>query len=139
MDTFKVRILSAEKPFYEGDCESLTVPTSDGERCILAHHFNMIAAIVPGEMHYRVPGGQAQIAAVSSGLVKVEDNEVLVLADSVERPEEIDEKRAKIAADAAREALLQKQSINEHKVAQAALARAISRLRVKEDFNLTVK
>lgn len=134
MNSFKVRILSAEKPFYEGDCESITVPTPQGERCILAHHSNAIFAVVPGEMHYRVPNQQSQIAAVSSGLVKVEDNEVLVLADSVERPEEIDDKRAKIAADAAREALLQKRSINEHKIAQADLARAISRLRVKRDF-----
>lgn len=134
MNTFNVRILSAEKPFYEGDCESITVPTPEGERGILAHHSNMIFAVVPGEMHYRIPGKPAQIAAVSSGLVKVEDNEVLVLADSVERPEEIDDKRAKIAADAAREALLQKRSIHEHKIAQADLARAISRLRVKRDF-----
>ena len=40
-------------------------------------------------MTYRVPGGENQIAAVSGGLVKVEDGEVLVLVDSAERPEEI--------------------------------------------------
>ena len=56
---------------------------------------------------------------------------MLVLVDSAERPEEIDEARARREADQAREALLQKKSRQEHQVAQAALARALNRLRVK--------
>lgn len=51
--------------------------------------------------------------------------------DTAERPDEIDAKRAKQDADAAKEALLQKKSIQEYRAAQATLARAISRLRVK--------
>ena len=46
-------------------------------------------------------------------------------------PEEIDEARARREADQAREALLQKRSRQEHQVAQATLARALNRLRVK--------
>lgn len=71
------------------------------------------------------------MAAVSAGMVKVENNEVLVLVDSAERPEEIDAARAQREADQAREALLQKRSRQEHQIAQAALARALNRLRVK--------
>ena len=82
-------------------------------------------------MTYRVPGGENQIAAVSGGLGKVEDGEVLVLVDSAERPEEIDADRARRDADAAKEAILQKKSIQEYRSAQANLARALSRLRVK--------
>ena len=59
---------------------------------------------------------------------------MLVLVDSAERPEEIDENRAKRAADEAKEALLQKRSIQENRIAQAQLARAVSRLRIKRDF-----
>ena len=55
---------------------------------------------------------------------------MLVLVDSAERPEEIDTNRAKRAEAKAREALLQKQSIQEYKFTQATLARAINRLRV---------
>ena len=87
--------------------------------------------MVPGKLTYRQPGGQNKLAAVSSGLVKVENNEVLVLVDSAERPEDIDIIKAKRAADNAKEALLQKQSIREYHTAQMALARAIARLRVK--------
>ena len=52
-----------------------------------------------------------------------------------ERPEDIDANRAKRAADAAKEELLQKKSLQEYKSAQANLARALSRLRVKERWN----
>ena len=48
MSSFQVKILEADRPFYVGECESLTVPTIDGQHGILAGHSNMIVAIVPG-------------------------------------------------------------------------------------------
>lgn len=131
MDTFQVHILAADRTFYEGPCVSLTIPTSDGEQGILAHHSPMIAAVQTGTLRWRIPGGEVELAAVSPGMMKVEKNEVLVLVDSAERPEEIDEMRARREADQAREALLQKKSRQEHQLAQATLARALNRLRVK--------
>ena len=131
MEPFQVHILAADQTFYEGPCVSLTIPTSDGEQGILAHHSNMIAAVQPGTLRYQVPGQPVRIAAVSPGMVKVEKNDVLVLVDSAERPEEIDAIRAKREADEAREAMLQKKSRQEYQVAQATLARALNRLRVK--------
>jgi len=132
MSTFQIHILAADDPFYEGECESVTVPTLDGSYGILAHHSNMIAAIVPGELRYQIPGKPLQLAAVSSGLVKVEDNDVLILVDAAERPEEIDDNRARRAADRAREALLQKKSLEEYRSAQVMLSRALNRIRVKK-------
>ncbi len=132
METFQVRILAADRSFYEGPCVSLVIPASDGEMGILARHASMIAAIQPGTLRYQVaPDGPVQLAAVSPGMVKVENNEVLVLVDSAERPEEIDIVRAQRVADEAREALLQKKSRQEYQLAQAALARSLNRLRVK--------
>lgn len=131
MDEFQVHILAADRTFYEGPCVSLTIPASDGEMGILAHHSSMIAAIQPGTLRYQAPGQPVQTAAVSPGMIKVEKNDVLVLVDSAERPEEIDEVRARRKADEAREALLQKKSRQEHQMAQATLARALNRLRVK--------
>ena len=131
MDTFQVHILAADRIFYEGPCVSLTIPTSDGERGILAHHENMMAAIQPGTLRWQPPEQEVQLAAVSPGMVKVERNDVLVLVDSAERPEEIDEARARREADEAREALLQKKSRQEHQLAQSTLARALNRLRIK--------
>lgn len=131
MDNFPVHILAADEPFYEGPCESLSVPTITGMYGVLAHHTNVILAIVPGTLRYRCEGEEEKLAAVSAGMMKVENGEVLVLVDSAERPEEIDANRAKEAADRAKEELLQKKSIQEYRMAQSNLARAVSRLRVK--------
>ena len=135
-EAFNVHILAANHPFYEGECESLILPTLNGMYGVRAHHRNMITANVPGELQYQLPGEEKQIASVSAGLAKIENGEVLVLVDSAERPEEIDVNRAKRQADEAKEAILQKKSIQEYRIAQAALARALSRLRVK---NRTMK
>jgi hypothetical protein len=86
-----------------------------------------------GVLSYRAPGKEWRTAAVSEGMVKVEGNDVLVLVDSAEYPEEIDAKRAQRAADEAKEAILQKRSVREYRTAQANLARAINRLRVKKN------
>lgn len=134
MEQFSVHILAADRTFYDGPCVSLTVPTSDGELGILAHHSPMIAAVQPGTLRYQAPGEEVRLAAVSPGMVKVEDNEVLVLVDSAERPEEIDAARAQREADEAMEAILQKKSIQEYQVAQGTLARALNRLRVKSNY-----
>ena len=64
-------------------------------------------------------------------MVKVEANDVLVLVDSAERPEEIDAARARREADQAREALLQQKSRQEYQIALARDAWALNRLRVK--------
>ncbi len=132
MNTFELHILAAERSFYEGPCESLILPLTEGMYGIQANHVNMIAGIVPGELTYRVPGGVDEHAACSRGMVKVENNEVTVLVDTVERPEEIDVNRAQRAADEAKEELLKKRGRQEYMKAQMELARAMTRLRVSK-------
>ncbi len=135
MENFPVHILAADEPFYEGPCQSISVPTTTGMYGVLAHHTNVILAIVPGTLWYRCEGEDEKLAAVSAGLMKVENGEVLILVDSAERPEEIDANRAQRAADRAKEELLQKKSIQEYRMAQSNLARALSRLQVKSSAN----
>ena len=102
---FTLDILAAEGPFFRGECLSVSVPAIDGSYGVLAHHANAIGAIVPGELTFRTPDGILHRAAVSSGLIKVEDNHVLLLVDSAERPEDIDANRAKRAKERAEEEL----------------------------------
>lgn len=101
---------------------------------MLAHHCDIILAIVPGTLTYRTADGELHAAAVAAGIMKVEEGEVLVLVDSAVRPEDVDEVRQRRIADEAKEALLQKKSIEEHHAAQARLARALARLRVKSKY-----
>lgn len=133
MNVFTLSILAADRPFFIGECQSLILPTPQGQFGVLAHHSNTIAAVVPGQMEYRLPDGQTRTAAVSSGMIKIENNEVLVLVDSAERPEDIDISRAQRAADEAREQLLQKKSLMEYRTAHTSLARALNRLKIGKD------
>ncbi len=139
MKPFPIHIYGADGIFYEGECESVSVPAVDGQYGILADHANLITAIVPGTMTFCVPGEPQQRAAVSGGIMKVEEGDVLILVDSVLRPEEIDERRARAEADAAKEAMLQKLSRQEYLSAQAQLARAVSQLRLKNSYEKGIR
>ena len=131
MNSFDISILAADKPFFNGKCESIIIPTSDGLYGIWANHQNLISDIIPGMLEMRKQHGETVIAAVSEGIVKVEDGNVLVLVDTIELPEEIDINRAKRNADRAKEELLQKRSIRDYYQAQARMARALNRMKVK--------
>ena len=130
--SFHLQILEADRPFYDGECASLVFPSFDGYEGIQANHSNMFCAVLTGELSFKDENGQWRKAAVSDGMIKVEDNEVLILVDSAEWPEEIDILRAQREIAEAKEALLQKKSIQDFKTAQARMARAMNRLKIKD-------
>ena len=134
MTEFKLTILEADSTFYDGNCISIIVPTSEGAYGIQANHENMIAAIVPGEVKYTLPSGEVKIAAITGGFLKMEDNELLILAEAAEHPDDIDEKRMQEEIQLMSEELLSKKSIEEYRIAQARMARAINRLKVKNKY-----
>ena len=131
MKTFRLRILAAERTFYDGPCQSLTVPTIDGRYGLMAQHENVVIAIIPGELTLHTESGEEQIAAVSEGMLKMEDNEALVLVDTIERPEEIDLHRAEQIAAEAEATLREKHREQERALVMARMARAMSRMHVK--------
>lgn len=134
---FKARIYEADGPFYEGELTSLIIPTRGGYYGIQARHRNFVIAIIPGVMKYRIPGDDKLYeASVSEGMVRIEDGDVLVLVNTAERPEEIDEERSKARAEEAREIMLQKRSLQEYYSAEATLKRAMVRLRVSRDQSI---
>jgi len=132
--TFELHIYAADKIFYEGSCVSLILPTIEGQYGVLPHHRNLISAVVPGMLSYQPAEGEERLASVSSGLVKIEHDQVWVLVDSAERPEDIDAHRAELAAQEAKAALAQKHSAREYYDAKASLARALGRLEVKSRY-----
>ncbi len=133
MKHFTLHLFGADRVFYEGDCDSVIVPAVDGQYGVLADHANLITAILPGALTFTTPNEKPLTVAVAGGIMKVEDNDVLILVDSVLLPEEIDADRAREAAAAAREAMLQSKGMIEYRSAQAQLARAISKLKVRRN------
>ena len=88
MNTFRTRIIEADDTFFDGELESLTVPAADGEYGVMANHENLVVAIIPGIVRYRTADGQDLVASVSDGMMRIEDNDVLILVDSAEHPDE---------------------------------------------------
>lgn len=129
MNTFSLRVLAANKTFYEGACKKLIFTTYDGECEIMAHHENMMITVSIGTMRFEDAEGKMYEAITGEGFVQVVNNRVLLLADTVERPDEIDIRRAEEAKERAEEQLRQKQSIIEYHHSQASLARAMTRLK----------
>ena len=125
MAAFWLKVIASDHVFYNGNCESLVVPAHDGEVGILPHREAMILAIQEGELRFRVPGE-------GIGIVQVANNRVTVVVDTAERPEDIDEVRARQALERAQEQLRQKQSIREYYMSKASMARALSRLKASQ-------
>ena len=125
MTTFWLKVIASDHVFYNGNCEALVVPAHDGEVGILP--------IQEGELKFRIPGEQEyHHAVVGLGIVQVANNRVTVVVDTAERPEDIDEVRAKQALERAKEQLRQKQSIREYYMSKASMARALSRLKASQ-------
>lgn len=133
MTTFWLKVIASDHVFYNGNCEALVVPAHDGEVGILPHREAMILAVQEGELKFRIPGEQEyHHAVVGLGIVQVANNRVTVVVDTAERPEDIDEVRAKLALERAKEQLRQKQSIREYYMSKASMARALSRLKASQ-------
>ena len=110
-DMYNLRIIAADRVFYEGPCLSLIVPAFDGEKEVLAHHEAMVIAVTNGEMRYKTEDGTWHIGYVGRGFVQIANNRVILLTES------------------ALEQLRQKQSIQEYYHSSASLARAMARLK----------
>ena len=129
--TFSLEIVATYRIFYKGECDHLVITAIDGLLGILAGHEPLVTALPAGELKYMVDG-KWRYAAISDGFIQVMPDKSVILADSCELPEEIDIKRAEEARERAQEKLRQKQSIQEYYQTQAALNRAMNRLKVSQ-------
>ena len=135
MDTFMLKVIAINKVFYEGQSKQLIFPATDGSRGIMAHHEDAVIAVDVGEMHIQTAEDEWITAITGAGHIQVADNKVIMIVDTVERPEEIDELRALEAKERAEEQLRQEQSIYEYYMSKANLARAMERLRIKRKYS----
>ena len=132
MDTFELKVIALDKVFYDGECRQVIVTASDGSLGIMSHHENCVIVLVEGMTKIQLKDGTWLEAVTGIGHVRVTENIVTVLVDFAEKPEEIDAKRAKAALERAKEAMRQKQSIQEYHISQANIARAMARLAAKK-------
>ena len=134
MNEFQCIIASSDKIFYDGPCLSLVVPAWDGAYAFMAKHQECVAAVSIGTLRVKKPDGSVVLGVCGLGLVCFEKNRAVVLVDTIERPEDIDEVQARRAKEQAEEELKEAKSQQEYNASQAALARAIYRLSARGKY-----
>lgn len=127
---FHLKIAASDRSFYDGPCQSLALPTPQGRYGILANHESMVVGVEPGQLRYQVAGEWSTVV-IGMGFARIHDNTVVILADTVERPEEIDYNRAMDLKRQAQEAMRDKRGRQEYYQGKLAMARAMARLSVR--------
>lgn len=124
-------ITTPERTVYKEEVDQVTVPTATGEITILPNHVPLVSQIAAGELVVK-RGDAVTHMAVSGGFLEVrKGNEVIVLADSAEKAEEIDIKRAEEARERARQLMNGKRRDAESFAeATAVLEKSMARLKV---------
>ena len=129
MATLHVDIVTPERVVITDDVDLVVAPGVEGELGILPQHAALVTALQPGEIRLRKDGREEHLA-VAGGFLEVRDNQVIILADSAERAEEIDLARAEEARRRAEERLAMRADAFDAARAEASLRRAMMRLRV---------
>jgi len=99
--TIKFEIVTPERVVLKEDILQVTVPTRNGEITVLPNHIPLVASLQPGVIEVKTKAGETEIMSVSGGFIEVLKDKVVILADTAERAEEIDEKRAEEAKERA--------------------------------------
>jgi F-type H+-transporting ATPase subunit epsilon len=126
----EVQLVSPEKILYAGEAVGVLARTLEGgDIAFLPGHAPFIGALDIYPVVVHPMEGSDVVVAVHGGFVEVSGDRVTILSDVAELPEQIDAARAETAKSAAEAALV---TDAEAEDAKAALARAVTRLAVKQ-------
>jgi len=129
-DTFQLEIVTPEKRVVEtGAAEEVQIPGKNGYLGVLPGHAPLITELAVGEVTFR-ENATEQHLAVAWGFAEVLPNKVTILAETAERPSEIDVKRAREAKERAEQRLTSGDTSVDVERALDSLHRAESRLDV---------
>ncbi len=125
---FKLKIISPNRIFYEGDVTMVELAATEGEIGVYADHIPLTAVLQPCVMKIHEPEGIKR-AALHSGFIEILPDKVSILAEIAEWPEEIDVNRANEARIRAERRIANKESNTDVFRAEMALKRSIARIK----------
>jgi F-type H+-transporting ATPase subunit epsilon len=132
-DTFKLEIVTPEKKVVDTAAEEIQIPGKNGYLGVLPGHAPLITELAVGEITFRENSGSGsseQRLAVAWGFAEVLPDKVTILAETAERPSEIDVERARKAKERAEQLLSSGDTSVDVERALDALHRADTRLDV---------
>lgn len=90
MKTIKVTIVSAEKELFAGVASFFAATAITGEIGVYPGHVPTLAQLKPGQVRVTLENGTEEVFWISGGLLEIQPQEVIVLADSAERAKDLD-------------------------------------------------
>ena len=135
-DNIRLEIVTPEKAVVSDEAKIVMAPGSLGEFGVLIGHTPFMTSLKIGAVHYEDASGKERVVFVSGGFAEAMPDRVTILADSAERRKDINLERAKEAMSRAEERMA-KEGVEDIDFvrAQAALMRAITRIRLAETRN----
>jgi F-type H+-transporting ATPase subunit epsilon len=130
-DTFQLEIVTPEKMVVKDVAEEIQIPGKGGYLGVLPGHAPLISELAVGEITYRSNGSEHHLS-VAWGFAEVLPDKVTILAETSERPGEIDRNRAEKAKQRAEERLQSGSTNVDYTRATHALDRAETRLQVAD-------
>ncbi|OGU98883.1 MAG: ATP synthase F1 subunit epsilon [Ignavibacteria bacterium RIFOXYA2_FULL_37_17] len=125
-----VEIITPSKSVYKGLIKSVTIPGTLGNFQVLFNHAPMLSTFEIGKIKLTDTNDKEIEYATSGGTVEVNDNKILILADSVETSDDIDIDRARKSYERAKERLASTNKVDVDVIrAEASLQRAINRMK----------
>lgn len=130
MKKLDLEVITPQKIGYTGQVVSVNVPGTLGNFQILYNHAPILSSFEIGEIKIEENEGTKINFATSGGTLELSNNKIIILAESFERSDEIDVKRAEEAKKRAEERLKKRNEENIDDVrAELSLKRAINRLK----------
>lgn len=123
----ELKVITPERVFYEGKVSMVEFNTTEGELGVYKRHIPTTVIIEPGILTITEPEG-VKNAALHAGFAEILPESVIILAEIVEWPSEIDYERAERAKERAEERIAQKASNMDLDRANIALKKAICRI-----------
>ena len=81
--SFKLKVVTPDRVFFEGDTVSVTAPGTVGYLGILKNHAPLVTTLGKGNLSFRDEAGKTRAFKVESGFLEVFKNRVLVLTDKM--------------------------------------------------------
>jgi F-type H+-transporting ATPase subunit epsilon len=130
-ETFKLEIVTPEKKVVDTAAEEIQIPGKNGYLGVLPGHAPLITELAVGEITFHA-GAEEQRLAVAWGFAEVLPDRVTILAETAERPSEIDVERACKAKARAEQRLTSGDTNVDVERSLDALHKAETRLEVAE-------
>lgn len=128
MKSFHLVVLTPRERVYDGEAESVVIPTSDGEIGFLAGREETVVELVAGVLRFRAAGEEIFLET-DGGVAEMKGKEMILLCGAAYREEEAEERKKERAAELSETRARQEKSLAEYKMTRAALMRAFDKLK----------